>query len=162
MAGFTTERTDMNPIPAAAFCLLIAGCGELPPSVPPQGRAAEPAAEPAPMPVAGGSDSATAPMPGQGTVTKTLGGAAVEPQHRGREASAGDQDITTAIRKAIRDDGTLSARATEVSVSTINGKVTPRGTMASPAERSRIEEMARDARGIDATIIDLLDAGPQR
>lgn len=60
----------------------------------------------------------------------------------------GDIDHVAAIRKAIVDEDSLSVSAKNVVVVTRAGQVTLRGTVATAAERTRIEEIAR---GVSAT-----------
>jgi hypothetical protein len=143
----------MRAIPTAALCLLVAACGESAPH-------AQPADQPAAAPAAGAPAPAS-PIPGQGIVTKTLGGTTVAAPDQGQGPSPGDQAITTAIRRAMMADAALSARAQEVRVSTVNGRVTLRGSVASAAERSSLERLARDASGIGAAVDSLLEVAPR-
>jgi hypothetical protein len=144
----------MRCMTIAALCLLVAGCGEAPPTAQHESRALD----------APGASTPGAPtaIPDQGTVTKTLGGPTVTPPEQGRGTGPGDMDITAAIRRAIIADATLSVRAKEVTVSTSNGKVILRGTVASDGERSRIEILARDSSGSGAAIDNRLDVEAQR
>lgn len=76
-------------------------------------------------------------------------------KHDGSKTTAVDQsnaqvdlDHVAAIRKAIVADDSLSISAKNVVVVTRAGQVTLRGSVASTAERTRVEELAR---GVAAT-----------
>ncbi len=130
-------------------------CSSSPPAGSPP-RPAAPASRPADA-APDGPVTPPSPIPDQGTVTKTLNGVTVAPQVQG--SGPGDVASSAAIRKAFLSDTTLSARARDITVNASNGKVTLRGTVASAAERTRIEILARDACLPGTAIDDQLDVG---
>ncbi|MEP7052328.1 MAG: BON domain-containing protein [Pseudomonadota bacterium] len=62
-------------------------------------------------------------------------------------SSQADRATTTQIRQALMHDSTLSFTAKNVKIITINGKVTLRGTVKTDAERTTIENAARNVAG---------------
>ena len=59
-----------------------------------------------------------------------------------------DVQITQAIRQAVVDDKSLSTNAHNVKIITINGIVTLRGPVDSPAEKARIAAKAQQVAGV--------------
>lgn len=62
--------------------------------------------------------------------------------------SEADRNITASIRKSIVDDDKLSMNAHNVKIITINGVVTLRGPVDSPAEKTTVEARAKSAGGV--------------
>lgn len=58
-----------------------------------------------------------------------------------------DVELTSRIRRALTDDGSLSMNAHNVKIITVNGRVTLRGPVDSEAERRKVEAMARRIAG---------------
>lgn len=58
-------------------------------------------------------------------------------------SSESDLDTTRRIRKSIVDEAGLSVNAQNVKVITVNGRITLRGTVNTPAEKSSIEKITR-------------------
>jgi|GEM_PF-6785387 len=58
-----------------------------------------------------------------------------------------DATLTTTIRQAIRDNATLSDDAKKISVESHEGVVTLKGNAASKAERTLIEQIAKNSNG---------------
>jgi hypothetical protein len=143
----------MRYLHALTLCLVVAGCSEAP-------QIAEHEKRPAATAPAGKPGDPPA-IPDQGTVTKTLGGATVTPKAQGHGAAPGDMAISAAIRKALMVDDVLPDRAQDVTVSTSDGRVILRGTVATAAERERIEILARDSSGSGAAIDNRIDVSPR-
>ena len=61
--------------------------------------------------------------------------------------SAEDIKLTADIRKAVVGDGSLSMTAKNIKIISANGVVTLRGPVNTPAEKARIEKLARNAGG---------------
>ncbi len=59
-----------------------------------------------------------------------------------------DSAITQKVRQAISDDSTLSANAKSITVSTSNGTVTLKGSVASDSEKSKIYNIADGVQGV--------------
>ncbi len=123
---------------------------------PPSGHEGPPGAAPATGPA-----GASPPTPDQGAVTKTLGGATVAPADPAPGPADRDLAITSAIRTAMKADAMLSSQAQAIAVSTIDGTITLRGTVASAGERTRIEVIARGAGGTGAAIANQLVVAPR-
>jgi osmotically-inducible protein OsmY len=70
--------------------------------------------------------------------------------------SSADLETTAAIRRAIMDDGSLSAMAKNVKIITENGVVTLRGPVKSEVEKTKIAELAKTHAG-NAKIEDQLE-----
>lgn len=62
-----------------------------------------------------------------------------------RSDAAMDREITQKVREALSSDSGMAAQARDVDVSTENGTVTLRGTVASEQEKTQIESLARSA-----------------
>ena len=62
--------------------------------------------------------------------------------------SAQDRELTAAIRKAIVDDDSLSTNAHNVKIVTIDGVVTLRGPVKTPAEKAAVAAAAEKAKGV--------------
>jgi hyperosmotically inducible periplasmic protein len=62
--------------------------------------------------------------------------------------SAGDRELTATIRKAIVDDGSLSTNAHNVKIITVDGVVTLRGPVKTPAEKAAVAATAEKAKGV--------------
>jgi hyperosmotically inducible periplasmic protein len=62
--------------------------------------------------------------------------------------SAQDRELTAAIRKAIVDDDSLSTNAQNVKVITVDGVVTLRGPVKTPAEKAAVAGKAENAAGV--------------
>lgn len=62
--------------------------------------------------------------------------------------NAADRDITQGVRKAIVADKHLSMNAHNVKVITVNGIVTLRGPVNSPAEKSKVAAAANRVAGV--------------
>ncbi|MDQ6860311.1 MAG: BON domain-containing protein [Verrucomicrobiota bacterium] len=71
-----------------------------------------------------------------------------------------DIKITAAIRRAVVGDGSLSMTAKNVKIITAGGVVTLRGPVKTPAEKTRIGELARKNAG-KAQIVDQLEVKGQ-
>jgi hyperosmotically inducible protein len=69
--------------------------------------------------------------------------------------AAGDRDLTAKIRRAVMDADGLSFTARNVKIITTDGKVTLRGPVKTPAEKSRVEEVARKAAGTTPVVSQL-------
>lgn len=64
----------------------------------------------------------------------------------GDRSDAGmDREITQKVRNALASDSGMTAQARDVDVSTEDGTVTLRGTVASEQQKSQIESLARSA-----------------
>ena len=70
----------------------------------------------------------------------------------GQSQSAVDRKITRDIRQAVLNDSTLSPRAKNVKIITIDGRVTLRGPVKTEAERTAIEATARRVVGSGALV----------
>jgi hyperosmotically inducible protein len=66
----------------------------------------------------------------------------------GSTESPPDRAISEKVRQVIRDDGTVSMDAPTVIVATVNGVVTLTGSVSRPANKPRIETLARDVVGV--------------
>lgn len=73
-------------------------------------------------------------------------GATLTPMDQG--GSAGDRELTATIRKAIVDDGSLSTNAHNVKIITVDGVVTLRGPVKTPAEKAAVAATAEKAKGV--------------
>ena len=62
--------------------------------------------------------------------------------------SEADRNITAAIRKSIVDNDALSTNAHNVKIITLDGVVTLRGPVDSPAEKTKVEALAKSASGV--------------
>jgi hyperosmotically inducible periplasmic protein len=62
--------------------------------------------------------------------------------------SAQDRELTAAIRKAIVDDDSLSTNAHNVKIITVDGVVTLRGPVKTPAEKATVAALAQKAKGV--------------
>lgn len=58
-----------------------------------------------------------------------------------------DAIVTTTIRQALRDNASLSDDAKKISVESHEGVVTLKGTAASKAERTLVEQIAKNSNG---------------
>ena len=67
-----------------------------------------------------------------------------------------DLKMTQAIRRALMKDGELSMTAKNIKVITANGKVTLRGPVQTPQEKTKINQIAQSAAG-GAQIVDQLE-----
>ena len=83
---------------------------------------------------------ATASPPSAGSVT--LAGAEQRPP------SDADQELSDSIRRSIAEDDSLSATAQSVTVASVDGVVTLRGRVDSPAEKDAIATIARRTPGV--------------
>ena len=70
--------------------------------------------------------------------------------------SPADLKTTQAIRRALMKDGELSMTAKNIKVITADGKVTLRGPVQNPQEKTKINQIARSAAG-GAPIVDQLE-----
>lgn len=61
--------------------------------------------------------------------------------------SAGDRELTAAIRRAIVDDDSLSMNGHNIKIVTVDGVVTLRGPVDSAAEKNAIEAKAKSVAG---------------
>jgi hyperosmotically inducible periplasmic protein len=73
-------------------------------------------------------------------------GATLTPMDQG--GSAADRELTATIRKAIVDDGSLSTNAHNVKIITVDGVVTLRGPVKTPAEKAAVAATAEKAKGV--------------
>jgi len=62
--------------------------------------------------------------------------------------SAGDRELTATIRKAIVGDSSLSTNAHNVKIITVDGVVTLRGSVKTPAEKAAVAATAEKAKGV--------------
>jgi osmotically-inducible protein OsmY len=62
--------------------------------------------------------------------------------------SAGDRELTAAIRKSIVDDDSLSTNAHNVKIIMVDGVVTLRGPVKTPAEKAAVAALAQKAKGV--------------
>jgi hyperosmotically inducible periplasmic protein len=62
--------------------------------------------------------------------------------------SAGDRELTATIRKAIVGDGSLSTNAHNVKIITVDGVVTLRGPVKTPAEKAAVATTAEKTKGV--------------
>jgi hyperosmotically inducible periplasmic protein len=62
--------------------------------------------------------------------------------------SAGDRELTATIRRAIVGDGSLSTNAHNVKIITVDGVVTLRGPVKTPAEKAAVAVTAKKAKGV--------------
>lgn len=67
---------------------------------------------------------------------------------RSEKMVSSDQTITQDVQKALRDDKTLSTDAKNISVSTLNGDVTLRGSVKSDAEKAKINSIVQNVTGV--------------
>jgi hyperosmotically inducible periplasmic protein len=81
-----------------------------------------------------------------GKNVRDRGGETVTPMDQG--GSAADRELTANIRKAIVDDGSLSTNAHNVKVITVDGVVTLRGPVKTPAEKAAVAAKAAKAKGV--------------
>ena len=81
-----------------------------------------------------------------GKNVRDRGGETVTPMDQG--GSAADRDLTANIRKAIVADDSLSTNAHNVKVITVDGVVTLRGPVKSPAEKAAVAAKAEKAQGV--------------
>lgn len=65
-----------------------------------------------------------------------------------KEDGLADRDITAAIRRSVVADDALSFRAKNVDIRVSEGAVTLRGTVATAAEKTKIEALAKRAAGV--------------
>ncbi len=65
-----------------------------------------------------------------------------------RPASEADQELSDSIRRAIAEEGSLSATAQSVTVASVDGVVTLRGRVDSAAEKDTIATIARRTPGV--------------
>jgi osmotically-inducible protein OsmY len=72
--------------------------------------------------------------------------AALTPENQLENES--DREITAAIRRAIVKDDSLSTNAHNVKIMTRDQVVTLRGPVDSPAEKTKIDELAREVQGV--------------
>ena len=99
---------------------------------------------------------------GQEVSTTVQGGLARSDQAATSEKQS-DLDIAAAIRRVLVQDDTLSRNAHDVKITTRDGVVTLRGPVDSPAEKSRIDQLAHQVRGIKQIDNQLeVDTGRQR
>lgn len=63
------------------------------------------------------------------------------------ESPTSDARMAQEVRDSLSKDASLSSKAKSLRVSSANGNVTVTGTVASEAEKSRVESMARSAAG---------------
>jgi osmotically-inducible protein OsmY len=61
----------------------------------------------------------------------------------GQSNAQSDVDHLAAVRKALNDAGDLSTAAKNVTITSLDGRVTLRGNVPSEAERSRVEAIAK-------------------
>ena len=97
------------------------------------------------------SDTTTGPAPHN---SSDVQGGTLDSMQRGTTAattqaspSAADEKTTSRIHKAIEQNSALSFGAKYVSIETVNGRVTLRGSVKSDRERSIIEKAAADIAG---------------
>jgi hyperosmotically inducible periplasmic protein len=62
--------------------------------------------------------------------------------------SAGDRELTATIRQAIVADDSLSTNAHNVKIITVDGVVTLRGPVKTPAEKATVAALAQKAKGV--------------
>lgn len=84
---------------------------------------------------------------GQEVSTTTQGGLARSDQ-AATSGNQSDLDIAAAIRRILVQDDALSRNGHDVKVTTHGGVVTLRGPVDSPAEKSKIDQLAHQIRGI--------------
>jgi hyperosmotically inducible periplasmic protein len=72
--------------------------------------------------------------------------AALTPENQLENES--DREITAAIRRAIVKDDSLSTNAHNVKIMTRDQVVTLRGPVDSPAEKTKLDELAREVQGV--------------
>lgn len=70
-----------------------------------------------------------------------------------------DQTLTTQIRRALAGDDSLSPTAKNIDIVTTEGRVTLRGTVKSPSERSTIDNFARRIAG-ERAVDNLIEVKP--
>ncbi len=106
-----------------------------------------PASTPVPMNAPnGGSMTATAPSTTAPAAGATSGSTALTPMNQGNGKS--EIQITADIRKQVMADKSLSFTAKNVKIITQGTKVTLRGAVKSDAEKSSIENEARNTAGV--------------
>ncbi len=139
-----TPTTTGTPAPSGATSMMGPGAN---------GGSMSPPAATTPVTDAPSTAPATSPADHSGTADNTRVNArdrngTLTPVNQGNSTS--EIGITASIRKGVMRDGTLSFTAKNVKIITVGSTVTLRGPVKSDAERTTIENLARQTAGVTA------------
>lgn len=144
MTPSTTPATTGTPAPSGATSMM-APAGN--------GGSMNPPAATTPVTDAPSTAPATSPVDHTGSADNTRvnirdRSGTLTPMNQGNSTS--ELGITASIRKGVMRDGTLSFTAKNVKIITVGSTVTLRGPVKSDAERTTIENLARQTAGVTA------------
>jgi len=83
-------------------------------------------------------------------------GASAELSADDQAMNASDMEITRKIRKEILSDKTMSLSAQNVKIISRNGKVTLKGNVATPSEKTKVGELAENVVGTPNVVNDTI------
>jgi len=124
---------------AVAIAIGLAACGD---TAAPTTSTASPTASSGSAADGGGT---AGPNADNSATNRKDGTDALTPLNQG--SSEEDVKETTAVRKAVIADASLSINAHNIKIITQNGRLTLRGTVDTAAERERVNQLVKDAIG---------------